>query len=158
MKSKLVIYNNDPNAPRLNIPITPGVCAVIVDKKNRIFLYKRSDSNKWALPGGTMKLGESISQCCLREVKEETNLDILIKKLVGIYTSPKCIFDFGNGKIFQSFVVAFFCEIISGEVILNEESSEYAWHNREDISKLDALPFVKEIITDALTKMEATFD
>lgn len=158
METKLIIYNNDPDAPKPTVPLTPGACAVILDENNRIFLHKRSDSDAWALPGGTMKLGESISECCLREISEETNLNVSIKRLIGVYTSPKCIFDFGNGKIFQSFVVAFFCNVISGEVKLNDESSEYGWFGQEEIKSLNTLPFVKETIKDALTKTEASFD
>lgn len=158
MKSKLKIYDNHPNAPIPTVPLTPGTCAVIVDEKKRIFLHKRSDSTAWALPGGTMELGESISQCCIREVAEEASLNVSIKRLVGIYTSPKCIFDFGDGNIFQSFVVAFLCNLISGEVRLNDESSEHDWFKQEEIFQLDTVPFVKEIIADGLTKREAIFD
>lgn len=158
MAAKLVIYDNQPNAPKPNRPLAPGACAVLVNNEGKVFLHKRIDSNVWALPGGQMKIGESVSQCCLREIKEETSLKAKIVKLVGLYTSPKIVFRFPDNGIFQSFVVAFLCQAQYGQVLLNKESRSYQWFNLKEIKKLKTLPFVKKIIADAFTKKQATFD
>lgn len=158
MKPKLIIHLNNPKAPKPNQPLAPGVCAVIVGKNNEIFLHQRIDSNKWSLPGGQMKIGESISQSILREIKEETNLDVKIQRVMGIYTSPKCVFEFPDGKVYQSFVVAFLAKAVSYKVILNKESISYQWFKKEEIKKLDTLPFVKEIIINALSEKNTFFD
>lgn len=42
----------------------------------------------WSLPGGKMEAGESIDQAAIREVKEETGLDIRLKRVVGLYSKP----------------------------------------------------------------------
>lgn len=158
MKSELTIFTNDSKAPKPNKPLVPGVCAVLVNTKNQIFLHKRIDSNLWSLPGGQMQIGESISRCCLREIKEETNIKAKIVKLMGLYTSPRIVFRFPNGNIFQSFVVAFLCRVQHGRVLLNKESRNYQWFNLEEIKKLKTLPLVKKTISDAFTKKQATFD
>ncbi len=43
----------------------------------------------WALPGGTLELDESITECAVRGVREETGLDVEVTGLVGIYTGPR---------------------------------------------------------------------
>ena len=158
MVPKLVIYNNQPNAPNPNRPLLPGACAVLINNEGKVFLHKRIDSNFWALPGGKMKLGESISECCWRELKEETNLNTKIVKLIGVYTSPKIIFKFANGDVFQSFVVAFLCQAQKGNVILNRESKVHRWVNLKELKNLKTLPFVKKMISDAFSKKQSTFD
>jgi 8-oxo-dGTP pyrophosphatase MutT (NUDIX family) len=53
-----------------------------------VLLQRRADSGNWALPGGTMNIGETLGQCVVREVKEETGLDIEITGLLGSATTP----------------------------------------------------------------------
>jgi ADP-ribose pyrophosphatase YjhB (NUDIX family) len=42
----------------------------------------------WSLPGGSMEAGESVEQAAVREVKEETGLDVRLTRLVGVYSKP----------------------------------------------------------------------
>lgn len=105
-----------------------------------------------------MQFGESISECILRETKEETNLDIRIDRLIGIYTSPTVVFEFPNGDVYQSFVVAFLCKTKNKKVILNDESQSYKWTSIKELESLNTLPFVKEIITAGISKSDPIFD
>ena len=63
-----------------------GVGAIILDG-DKILLEKRKNSpgkGKWSVPGGLVELGERIEQAAIREVKEETGLDVYEPRLVGI--------------------------------------------------------------------------
>ena len=71
-----------------NTAIKLGVGVIIVDKEDRILLEKRSDNGMWGVPGGAIEPGESVINAAIREVKEETNLDIEIDGLLGIYSEP----------------------------------------------------------------------
>ena len=158
---QLKVYNKSKKAPKPNQPILPGACAVILNKKKQILLHKRSDSEFWALPGGTMELGESISQCCLREIKEEMGLKTKIEKLIGIYTSPSCVFAWSEGgksNVWQIFVIAFLCKTKNDQLKLNSESTKAGWFFEKEIGKMKALPYVKEAIGDALHKKDSFFD
>ncbi len=53
-----------------------GASAIIVNDKKQILLQQRADNDKWGLPGGCQELGESFGDVVIREVKEETNLDV----------------------------------------------------------------------------------
>ena len=55
----------------------------------RIVLIQRSDSGKWGLPGGMVDWGEDIPAATIRELKEETGLNVIkIRRLVGVYSAP----------------------------------------------------------------------
>ena len=60
--------------------------AVLVEKDGKFLLGKRNKKNykdKWVIPGGGVEWGETIEQAAIREIKEETNLDVEIIKLIG---------------------------------------------------------------------------
>lgn len=62
---------------------------VFIRKGETILLAKQSYGEQyWSLPGGVMEAGESIEQTAIREVKEETGLDIRLGKLIGVYSKP----------------------------------------------------------------------
>ncbi|WP_131784261.1 NUDIX domain-containing protein [Protofrankia symbiont of Coriaria ruscifolia] len=63
-------YFNDPNAPQAN-SVVPSVTAVVTDPDGRILMVHKTDNDLWALPGGGMDLGESITDAAIRETKEE---------------------------------------------------------------------------------------
>ena len=65
-----------------------ATAVVIVNENNEVLLQKRTDNNLWGLPGGLLELRESISEGALREVKEETNLDVKLTKFIGIFNNP----------------------------------------------------------------------
>ncbi len=62
--------------------------SVLVEHDNKILLVKRGiqpNKGKWCLPGGFVEFDESPENAAIRECKEETNLDVKIEKLLGIY-------------------------------------------------------------------------
>jgi ADP-ribose pyrophosphatase YjhB (NUDIX family) len=60
-------YYRDRDAPEAN-SLVPGASAIVADEEGRLLLQRRSDNERWALPGGTMDIGETIAQCAEREV------------------------------------------------------------------------------------------
>ncbi|MBQ4133790.1 MAG: NUDIX hydrolase [Desulfovibrionaceae bacterium] len=67
----------------------PTVDIVLFDDKRGILLIERRfEPLGWALPGGFVDYGEQLDHCAVREMKEETNLDVTVKKLVGVYSNP----------------------------------------------------------------------
>ena len=60
--------------------------AAVTDEQGRILLVRRCDCGKWGIPGGLMEYGETLAQAAVREALEETGLEVVIDRFVGIYS------------------------------------------------------------------------
>jgi len=72
--------------------ISPGARAIIRDKQGDVLLVRRSDNGTWSMPAGSMELNESILNCLMREVWEETGLEVLEATPIALYTEPRFAF------------------------------------------------------------------
>jgi 8-oxo-dGTP pyrophosphatase MutT (NUDIX family) len=135
-------YYNDPDAPKPN-SVVPSASAVVTDEAGRILLIKRSDNKLWALPGGGHDVGETIEQTAVREVREETGLDLEVTALTGVYTDPAHIVPFSNGEVRQQFSLCFTTRVTGGTLAIGHESTDVAWTHPDDIAKVDMHPSMR---------------
>jgi 8-oxo-dGTP pyrophosphatase MutT (NUDIX family) len=135
-------YYNDPSAPKPN-SVVPSASAVVTNEYGQILLIKRRDNTLWALPGGGHEVGETIEQTAIREVKEETGLDVQVLSLSGIYTDPAHIVEFSDGEVRQQFSLCFVTEVVGGELAIDEESTDIAWTSTEDLADLEMHPSMR---------------
>ena len=89
-----------------------------------------------------MELGESLGDCAVREVLEETGLEVEPVAIVGIYSDPKHVFAYDDGEVRQEFSVCFECKIVGGEVAVSDESYEVQFLGPNDAADL---PMVDQI-------------
>jgi ADP-ribose pyrophosphatase YjhB (NUDIX family) len=106
-----VEHLNDPSAPAAN-RLVPAASAIVVDQDGRILLHRRTDNELWSIPGGGMEVGERIAATVVREVKEETGLKVEPETLVGIYSNPQHVVEYGDGEVRQQFSVCFDCRLV----------------------------------------------
>lgn len=107
----------------------------VYNDKGEILLQRRVDFNKWGLPGGAMELGETAEETAIREVMEETGLEVKVKKLIGVYSGYPA--EYPNGDKTQSIVTAFEMEITGGELKINDnESLELKFFPIDEIPEL----------------------
>ena len=128
----------------------PTVGALILDPEGKMFLMK---SHKWkdryCLPGGHIELGETIEEAVIREVKEETGLDVYGLEFICfqefIYDE-----DFWEKRHFIFFDYS--CKTDSKKVTLNEEAEEYIWVRPEDATSLPVEPYTMRTIETYLER------
>lgn len=143
-------YLNDPNAPAAN-SLVPAASAVVVDDAGRVLLQRRVDNGKWALPGGGMKIGESVAGCAVRETKEETGYAVEVVGVVGIYSDPAHVFAYDDGEVRQEFSICLLCRPVGGELAVSEESHEVVWFRPDEIPALPMVPSIRKRVDDYLT-------
>lgn len=129
-------YFDDPSAPAPN-SLVVATSTVITDEAGKVLLLRRTDSGNWAMPGGALELGESLTQCAVREAREETGLEVEITGLIGTYTDPRHIIAYTDGEVRQQFNICYTARIIGGELSSSDESTALQF---VDPSDFDALP------------------
>ncbi len=118
--------------------------AVII-RKGRVLLEKRDSSpfrGKWCLPGGQLEEDETIEETCVREVREETGMEVKISKTFGVYSTP------GRDPRGISMSAVFLCKVIGGELSASKESSDLKWFSKEQAGKLDFAFDHRKILED----------
>ncbi|MGW6278423.1 NUDIX hydrolase [Kribbella sp. NPDC055071] len=130
-------YHDDPDAPAAN-SMVPSVNVIIENEAGEILLIQRSDNGNWALPGGAIDLGESMSQAGVRETKEETGIDCEILDVLGIYTDPKHIILYtSNGEARQEFSILLRARSTGGQPTTSSESTQVHWIPRDELNGLN---------------------
>lgn len=129
--------------PRLGSAVI--VCEV--DHKNlsyRILLGKRAKDpgrGEWVIPGGRINYGETIEQAGVREIREETGLEIEIKGRLGVY---EMIDDHQHRVIVYSIA-----EWIGGAMKDGDDLTDAQFFTREMLQRLDLSPFIRKVLENA---------
>ena len=134
-----------------------GCSAAIFDEQGRVLLTKRRDNGQWCLPSGGVEPGESVAEGCEREVFEETGLSVKVKRFIGVYSHPDQLTVYSETEKFQIIALHFEAEIISGELGLSDETSDFGYFTTEEIEGLEMLGRHKERIIDTLANQKEAF-
>ncbi len=126
--------------PKEKLVFRPAAYGVILDGR-KILLMKTKSTGKYWTPGGGIDLGESIHDALIREIKEETGVEIEIQKLLKFdesffYYEPK-------DEAYHSYSFFYLCEakttklLKDHEVDPNDESEKPRWVNLDTVKKED---------------------
>jgi 8-oxo-dGTP pyrophosphatase MutT (NUDIX family) len=99
-RPRRVDYWHDPAAPK---PTSrkPSASVIVRNSAGDLLLLRRSDSGRWTIPTGGLKKNETLTQCAVRECREETGLDIEITALVGVFSDPAHVIAYDGGEVRQ---------------------------------------------------------
>ncbi|MEV3911920.1 NUDIX hydrolase [Streptomyces canus] len=113
-------YLNESDAPRAN-RLWP-VVNVAVFGPHGLLLIERADDGYWAMPGGMVDVGEGFTEAAVREVREETGLEVTITGLVGLYSDPGHVTAFDDGTVSQECSIVFRGREVGGTIRTSDES------------------------------------
>lgn len=151
--SKRTDFYYDSNAPKPNSIKPAAAVAIVKDKK--ILLLKRRDNGKWTMPGGTLEFGENLASCAIREVMEESGLEIEITDIIGTYTDPNILVAYSDGEVRQEFTVVYAGKFTNTNVSLDEESTDYRWIDFDVINTIELTGSQRKRINDVIKFYES---
>lgn len=123
-----------------------GVFAIILDKDNKVLLCHRQDHDLWNLPGGGLEENETPEMGVVREVREETGLNVVVEKITGVYSK----------KDKNEIVFSFLCRVVGGELTLNDEADQILYFDLKSIPN-NFSPKQLERIKDYFSDSEKTY-
>jgi 8-oxo-dGTP diphosphatase len=115
----------------------------VIASRGRMLVLKRAPemsyrAGSWDLPGGHLALGESFEACLLREVKEETALDVAIDHLLGLHSMAP-----------EPYMQAFYsCRltVFQNVKLQPNEHVEHRWVTPDELARLELIPYLAAIL------------
>lgn len=106
---------------------------IVIIETGKVLLVKREAEPfraMWVIPGGRIEENETIEECAVREAKEETGLEVELKKLIGIYSNP-----LRDPR--KTIAVAYLAKVIGGKLTPQPgEVSELKWFSVHNLPQL----------------------
>jgi 8-oxo-dGTP diphosphatase len=121
----------------------------LIRRRNKLLILQRSkrsktNKNRWQFPEGKVKHSESLLDALKREIKEETNFDLVKARLYGVHLG---FLKIGYGKI-RVLRILFECKV-KGNLKLSKEHQSFSWVSEKDLEEVE---FVKGFSIEEVIK------
>lgn len=124
--------------------VIPCVGAIVRDEEDRLLLIRRGhapSAGLWSLPGGRVEPGETAEDAAVREVAEETGLEVEITREIGAIDIPA-----GDGQVYS--VRDFDCRVIGGTLTAGDDADEARWVSIAELPTLETSPGLIDVLTE----------
>lgn len=121
-----------------------AVLGYVENNNNEILLVKTHREGEWVFPGGQVENGENLIDGVIREVKEESGIDVKVSKLVGIFSNTAQYKGHSGVDIVPTkLMMDFVCEPTGGEFTANPETSESRWIKKDKVLDFVTAPALR---------------
>jgi ADP-ribose pyrophosphatase YjhB (NUDIX family) len=100
----------------------PSTACIVVNERGEVLLQLRADLKRWGCPGGILDIGETVTQCVRREVREETGIDVDSLTLFGVYAGPRYRGHYPNGDETSVVQFVFIAATTNDSLRIDDES------------------------------------
>jgi 8-oxo-dGTP diphosphatase len=129
-----------------------GVGGVLI-RDGKVLLIRRGKPplyGRWVVPGGTVELGESLEQALVREMREETGLEVVPLEVLTVFDR---IERDGDRVVYHYVIVDYLCRWLGGEARAASDALEAAWAALDDLPRYDLPQKALEVVQEAFRKV-----
>ena len=120
-----------------------SVAGLVTDDRENILLVK-SPRRGWEYPGGLVEPGETLQDALIREIKEESGIEVKITGFIGLCKNIEK----------DSVIIDFTCKPIGGRLATSDESTEVMWVNKEKALEMITFPLTRKRLENMLSGSE----
>jgi ADP-ribose pyrophosphatase YjhB (NUDIX family) len=137
----------------------PAVSVVTRDDEGRVLLVQHENGLVWVTPGGAVEPNEVPADSAVREMWEETGLEVELVRIVGVYGGPEFVVNYANGDRTSYLMVIFEGRRIGGELRPDGvEALDAGYFSREQVRSIDTPVWLDQILSDVFENpTETTF-
>lgn len=135
-----------PNRPLIGV-------GTVVFKDDRVLLIRRGKAPRkgsWSLPGGRQRLGERVRETAVREVKEETGLEVELTALLDVVDS--LIRDEAGALAYHYTLIDFLAEWRAGEAVAGGDAAGVTWADPADLDRFELWSETQRLIAMAVER------
>ena len=128
----------------------------VLNRDGRVLLIRRGKPplyGRWVVPGGTVELGESLEQALVREMREETGLEVVPLEILTVFDR---IERDGDQVVYHYVIVDYLCRWLGGEALAASDALEAAWAALDDLPRYDLPQKALEVVQDAFRKVSVS--
>ncbi|MEG1254272.1 NUDIX hydrolase [Clostridium sp.] len=119
--------------------------AGVVENGQEEILLVKAHHGGWVFPGGQVEVGENIIDAAIREIKEESGINVTVKELFAI-SSNTATYKGYNGveKVPTKVMMDFICTFIDGTLCISDENSESCWVKKDKVLDMITSPAIRQ--------------
>jgi 8-oxo-dGTP pyrophosphatase MutT (NUDIX family) len=127
--------------------LVPSVSGIVRDSSGALLLVRQRDDGRWSTPGGTIELDETPADAVVREVWEETGLQVRPTRLLAVYGGPAFVVGYPNGDETQYVSAIFECTVESGELRpVSDETIDVQFWSSAEAMRLPLAPWLPKVL------------
>ncbi|ASA20707.1 NUDIX hydrolase [Paenibacillus donghaensis] len=120
-----------------------AVGGIVENEQGQVLLVKTQHGG-WVFPGGQVENGENLIVALVREIKEESGIDIMVSSLVGVYSNTATYkWHDGVTDVPTKVMLDFTCKPLGGELGTSDETSDSRWVDKNEVLELITAPAIR---------------
>ncbi|MCM3745549.1 NUDIX hydrolase [Sporosarcina luteola] len=124
-------------------------CGGLVEDSDGNILIVKTEHGGWVFPGGQVEVGENLMDGVIREVKEESGIDVEVSHLIGVYTNS-ALYKWYDGvtDVPTKVMFDFACKPVGGELCTSDETSDCKWVPKDEVLEYITQPAIRARIEE----------
>jgi 8-oxo-dGTP diphosphatase len=123
-----------------------GVAGIAFDAECRVLLVK-GDDRGWSVPGGRVERGERLVDACVRELREETGLEVRVAGLAEVFERIE--------PDLHYVILDYLVEVVGGTMQAGDDALEVGWFSFAEVARLQTTSGLIEVLERALVAARA---
>ena len=122
-----------------------AVDGIIENGKDEVLLVRDAYRSTWTVPGGQVEVGENLIDALIREIKEESGVNVKVGNLICVSSNTGTHLGYGGHDMVPTKVMfGFVCTYIGGELCTSDETTEVKWVHKDEVLNHIRTPFLVE--------------